>query len=180
MLESHLTLQFHLIRIITGNVVNIHKIHSPDIFSHIMAQCALGVILNSLILQVNMFLETWELRAGGNNSIFLLWKVDSCSLKISRGGKKIPVVQFSPHYNYNFGQTFEFSERNGLFSTSLGSSSDSIVSLSRVTTGMAINSARTLSLHYFFHGVVQCVVGVYLHSSKSAGKHCFWILETVA
>ena len=90
------------------------------------------------------------------------------------------MVQFSPHYNYNFGQAFEFSERDGLFSISLGISSDSIVSLSRVTTGMVVSTHRTLSLHYFFHGVEQCVLGVYLHSSESAGKHFFWILENVA
>lgn len=52
-----------------------------------MAQCALEVILNSLILQVNMFLETWELGTGGNNSIFLLQKLDSCSLKLAKEKK---------------------------------------------------------------------------------------------
>ena len=43
----------------------------------------------------------------------------------------------------------------------------------RITTGMEINSQRTISPDIFSNGMVQCVLGVSLHNSEAARKHAF-------
>ena len=43
---SHLTVQFHLIRVTTGMAVK-HRTLSPDLFSHAMVQYVLGLSLHS-------------------------------------------------------------------------------------------------------------------------------------
>ena len=42
-LGSHLTVQFHLFRVIIGMAVNTHRTLSPDIFCYGIIQCVLGV-----------------------------------------------------------------------------------------------------------------------------------------
>ena len=43
----------------------------------------------------------------------------------------------------------------------------------RVTRSMAVNTQRILSLDILSHGVVQCILGVFLNISETAGKHAF-------
>ena len=47
LLRSHLTVQFHLIRVTTHMAINSQRILSPDIFYHAMIHCFLGVLLHN-------------------------------------------------------------------------------------------------------------------------------------
>ena len=55
-LGSHLTVQFHLVRVTTDMAIDTHKTLSLDLFSHGMVQCVLGVFYTALKLQGDMFL----------------------------------------------------------------------------------------------------------------------------
>ena len=73
------TVQFLLVRVTTGMAVNPHRTLSSDLFSHGMAQCVLGAYLQSSEAAGKTFLGNL-----GTVFIFLLWKVNICSLKPAR------------------------------------------------------------------------------------------------
>ena len=65
LLGSHLTAQFHPIRVIIGMAIKTHRTLSPDFFSLGMVQCALGVYI-TLKQPVNIFVN---LRTGAGRVI---------------------------------------------------------------------------------------------------------------
>ena len=74
---------FHLFRVTIVLAVNAHRPISPDHFSHVMVQCVLGVSLPSsenagMSAFVNLAIGPWW-----QNSIFLMWKLNCPSLKLS-------------------------------------------------------------------------------------------------
>ena len=54
LLRSHLRVQFQLIRVTIGMVVSTHRILSPDLFSHGILQCILGVSLHNSHMQAKL------------------------------------------------------------------------------------------------------------------------------
>jgi len=84
LLKSHLTVQFHLIRVNTNMVVQTHRTLFADTFSHEMVQCVLVVSLHSSETERKHALWTWDLGPDGKRHIFPQWKLDSCSLKFAR------------------------------------------------------------------------------------------------
>ena len=55
LLRSHLTVQFHLIRVTTGMEVNTQRTLSSDLFSHEMVHCILGMSLHNTETAVKLF-----------------------------------------------------------------------------------------------------------------------------
>ena len=85
--------------------------------------------------------------------------------------QKITLVHFSLHYNNSFGLVFYFLKETGCLPLLPGTSSDRTDSLIRVTTGMAVNTHRTLSPDLFSHGMVHCE---FLHiSAQKLGAQSF-------
>ena len=110
LLESHLIVQFHLIRVTTGMAVNTLRTLFLDIFSHGMVQYFLGVSTQFGNCRETSFCET------GNWGLipkyyvpFEAWIVAALTQPEKHTGPS-----FSSLSN-NFGHVFEFSERNRLF-----------------------------------------------------------------
>ena len=74
LLESHLKVQFYLIRVTSGMWVNTHRTLYPAIFSHQMVHCVPVVSIHHSENVQNIFLWTWELGPNGKISIFPLVK----------------------------------------------------------------------------------------------------------
>ena len=74
LLESHLKVQFYLIRVTSGMLVNTHRTLYPAIFSHQMVHCVPVVSIHHSENVQNIFLWTWELGPNGKISIFPLVK----------------------------------------------------------------------------------------------------------
>lgn len=67
--------------------VSSHRTPSPEIFSHEMVQCPLGVSLHNSETAKKHDLWTWEISAYDKSNIFILWRQDIFSLKPSRKTK---------------------------------------------------------------------------------------------
>ena len=152
---------------------NIHRTLSLDLFSHGMVQCVPVVSLLAQKLQRIMFFWTWALGTIGKSNIFLLWKLENCSLNTDR---KTPWFIFlfikTPLVKY-----LSFLKKPGYLPLLSGKSSDSTVSPSQSNNRYGSRHSQTLSLDLFSHGMVQCVLGVSLHSFGSAGRHVFVNLQ---
>ena len=83
LLESHLVVQFHLIRVTTGMAVNTLRTLFLDIFSHGMVQYFLGVSTQFGNCRETSFCETgnWGLIP---KYYVPLWNLDSCSFNPAR------------------------------------------------------------------------------------------------
>ena len=136
----------------------VHRTLSPDIFSHGMVQ----------YVQESCFCKpgNWVLMPKPIFFTLGSWKYAASSCQ------KNPLVHFPLHCN-SFGWVFYFSERRGLFATSCHEVPWVLFHLISVTADMAVNTQITLSSDLFSHGKLQCVLGVSLHSSETAGKHDF-------
>ena len=120
-------IQFHLNRITTGMRFNTHRTISPDLLSHRIVHCVLHVSLHSSEKQVYMLLLICKFGPDGKIYIYFfvpMWKLDGWRLKPVREAQWFT----SLHYNGNFGQTFEFSERNSHLPFVGRKSTDSTVS----------------------------------------------------
>ena len=111
LLESHLIVQFHLIRVTTGMAVNTLRTLCLDIFSHGMVQYFLGVSLHSLETAGKQVFVKQVIGAWYQNTMspFETWIVAALTQPEKHTGSS-----FSSLSN-NFGHVFEFSERNRLF-----------------------------------------------------------------
>ena len=124
LLGIHLSVQFHLFWVTTVMGFNIHRTLSLDLFSHGMVQCVPVVSLLAQKLQRIMFFWTWALGTIGKSNIFLLWKLENCSLNTDR---KTPWFIFlfikTPLVKY-----LSFLKKPGYLPLLSGKSSDSTVS----------------------------------------------------
>ena len=91
-LGSHLTVQFHLFRVIIGVAVNTHRTLSPDIFCYGIIQCVLGVSLHNFEKPGNALLWTWELDPYGKSTFskFGLWIIAASILPEKHTGYLFP------------------------------------------------------------------------------------------
>lgn len=96
------------LRVTTGMAVNPHRTLSSDLFSHGMAQYVLGASLHSSETAGKTFLGNL-----GTVCIFLLWKVNICSLQPAR-----KTHWFFSSSQQKIGQVFEFSDRNRMLAPS--------------------------------------------------------------
>lgn len=113
-LGSHLTVQFHLFRVIIGMAVNTHRTLSPDIFCYGIIQCVLGVSLHNFEKPGNALSEpgNWILMVNLHFPNLEFWIIAASILP-----ENTLVICFL-HCLNSFGHDFEFSERNKLFETS--------------------------------------------------------------
>ena len=83
LLGSHLTVQFHLIREMTGMELKTQRTLSPNCFSHVMVQCVLKVFIHLWNCMETCFCEPgiWCLMA---KELFSLVKSHSCRNKLAR------------------------------------------------------------------------------------------------
>ena len=146
---------------------NIHRTLSLDLFSHGMVQCVPVVSLLAQKLQRIMFFWTWALGTIGKSNIFLLWKLENCSLNTDR---KTPWFIFlfikTPLVKY-----LSFLKKPGYLPLLSGKSSDSTVSPNLDNNGYGSQQSQTLSFDLFYHGMVWCVLGMSLQSPETIWKH---------
>ena len=138
----------------------------PWLLSHEMAQCILGVSLFSSDTAGKHALWTWELVTDDKSCIFLIWNLDSYFIKPSRK---------TPRFIFLFVITtlvkyLSFLKETGRLPLLSEKTSESIVSPNQDKNSYGSQYSQNILPWYFSHGMVQCVLGVYLFSSKAVGR----------
>ena len=89
---------------------------------------------------------------------------------------KNTLVYFSLHCKNSSGQVLSFLKATSstiCLACFTGKSSDIQFHIIRETTGVVNKIHKTLSPDIYFHGMIQCVIGMSLYSSETAGKYDF-------
>lgn len=89
---------------------------------------------------------------------------------------KNTLAYFSLHCKNSSGQVLSFLKATSstiCLACFTGKSSDIQFHIIRETTGVVNKIHKTLSPDIYFHGMIQCVIGMSLYSSETAGKYDF-------
>ena len=150
--------------------VNIERTLPPDVFTHKMVQCVLGV---SYTLFRNCRESCfYELGSQGLmvNSVF--YTCESQIVAASNLPWKKPLVPLFLHCSDNFGQHLNFLSETDCLPFLAVKSSHSTVDLIRLTEAMAVKTHRTLGSDTFSHGRVQCVLVVSFTLLRTCRESC--------
>ena len=93
---------------------------------------------------------------------------------------KNTLVNFSLHCKNSSGQVLSFLKATSstiCLACFTGKSSDIQFHIIRETTGVVNKIHKTLSPDICFHGMIQCVIGMSLYGSETAGNMIFWTWE---
>lgn len=139
-----------------------------------MVQCFLCVSLHNFEITSKMLLWTWELGSFAKTNIFYQQKVENCNLRTCQ---KNPLVHFSLHYNNSLVRIWVFWKQQTAWHFLLESHLKVQFYLIRVTSGMLVNTHRTLYPAIFSHQMVHCVPVVSIHHSENVQNIFLWTWE---
>ena len=155
--------------------VNTHRTRSPDLFSYGMVQYVLGVSIHNTEIAGKQVLWTWELEPDGKSCIFPPWNLDHCSLKLAR--KTFWFI--SLFIKTTLVMYLSFLKVISCLPFLAGKSSDSTVSPNQDNNSYGNQYSQNTFPWLLSHEMAQCILGVSLFSSDTAGKHALWTWELV-
>lgn len=155
--------------------VNTHRTLFLELFfMQWCRRCSRTVFTQLWNCRDTLFFWTWELGPNGTSNNFPWCKLDICSLQICQKNTLV----LSPQYNKNFGLVLCFLKETDFLPLLARKSSENLISSNPAKNSYGRQKSQNL-LPWplsFNMETVYCVLGVYLHSSETAGILFFFFL----